>query len=124
MIERLAIARTEKPWGYELLIAKTDVYAGKVLHVAAGQTLSLQYHQRKDETIHLHSGEAVMVYRDDAGTAGEYPMKPGDSFHIPPHAVHRLRAVTDCDFFEVSTPQLEDVVRLEDSYGREGTSAP
>ncbi len=124
MIERLAIARTDKPWGYELLIAKTDAYIGKVLHVSAGHALSLQYHEQKDETIHLHSGDAVMVYHDDAGTPGEYPMKPGDSFHVPPHSVHRIRAVTDCDFFEVSTIQLDDVVRLEDSYGRQGTSAP
>jgi len=124
MIEHFVTPRTDKPWGYELLIAKTDVYVGKVLHVTAGQALSLQYHERKDETIYLHHGNATMVYHDADGKPGEFAMNPGDSFHIPPHSVHRLVAVTDCDFFEVSTPQLDDVVRLQDQYGRQGTSAP
>ena len=124
MLERFETPRTDKPWGFELLIAKTDSYVGKVLHVTAGQALSLQYHEQKDETIHLYRGEAVMVYHDAQGQRGEYAMNPGDSFHVPPHSVHRLQAVTDCDFFEVSTTQLDDVVRLEDNYGRQGTSAP
>lgn len=124
MLERFETPRTDKPWGYELLIAKTGVYVGKVLHVAAGQALSLQYHEQKDETIYLFRGEAIMVYHDDTGARGELPMRAGDSFHIPPRSVHRLQALTDCDFFEVSTPQLDDVVRLEDRYGRQGTSAP
>ena len=124
MIEQIAIQRTDKPWGYELLIAKTPQYVGKVLHVNPGQSLSLQYHLEKDETIYLFKGEAVMHYHDDQGKPQQKPMQPGVSFHVPPHAVHRLQAVTDCDFFEVSTIQLDDVVRLEDQYGREGTSAP
>lgn len=121
MIEPFAPQRTEKPWGYELLLARTDRYVGKILHVAAGHALSLQYHVQKDETIFLHAGRAVMHFHDDAGQPGARPMAPGDSFHVPPGSVHRIEAVDDCDFFEVSTPQLDDVVRLDDRYGRQGT---
>jgi oxalate decarboxylase/phosphoglucose isomerase-like protein (cupin superfamily) len=124
VIERVQPARTAKPWGYELLIARTGTYVGKVLHVTAGHTLSLQYHERKEETIHLFSGEALMVYRDDAGRPGTATMTAGDTFHVPPRSVHRLEAITDCDFFEVSTTELDDVVRLEDRYGRAAAPDP
>ncbi len=111
--------RVEKPWGYELWWARTDRYVGKLLHIAAGTQLSLQYHVRKDETIHLWSGEMVLVLQED-GRLVDHVMRAGDSYHVKPGTVHRMRAVTDCDVLEVSTPEVEDVVRVEDDYGRTG----
>jgi mannose-6-phosphate isomerase len=111
--------RVEKPWGHELWWGFTDRYVGKVLHVRAGHRLSLQYHERKDETIHLWSGELVLVLDDGEGLR-EHRMQEGESYHIAPGVKHRMIAVTDCDVLEVSTPEVEDVVRLEDSYGRAG----
>ncbi len=111
--------RVEKLWGHELWWGFTDRYVGKVLHVEAGHRLSLQYHERKDETIHLWSGELVLVL-DEGDGLREHRMQPGDSYHIRPRVKHRMIAVTDCDVLEVSTPEVEDVVRLEDSYGRAG----
>jgi mannose-6-phosphate isomerase len=110
--------RVEKPWGHELWWAQTDRYVGKLLHVKAGNQLSLQYHERKDETIHLWSGEMVLVLGEAGGALVEHRMSPGDSFHVRPGTVHRMRAVTDCDVLEVSTPEVEDVVRVQDDYGR------
>ena len=108
----------EKPWGYELHWAKTDRYVGKILHVNAGHALSLQYHNRKDETILLWAGQLLFeIEKDGALTTREMP--PGDRVHVPPKTVHRMTAIEDCDIFEVSTPELDDVVRLEDRYGRE-----
>jgi mannose-6-phosphate isomerase len=112
--------RVDKPWGYELWWGRTDRYVGKLLHVKAGAQLSLQYHVKKDETIHLWSGEMVLVLGEPGGSLAELPMRPGDSYHVKPGTVHRMRAVTDCDVLEVSTPEVEDVVRLEDDYGRKG----
>jgi mannose-6-phosphate isomerase len=120
--------RVEKPWGYELHWAKTDRYVGKVIHVNAGHALSLQYHNQKDETIFLWSGRMLF----EIGPAGSLPesnndalvkreMKVGEAVHITPKTVHRMTAIEDCDIFEVSTPELHDVVRLEDRYGREDT---
>jgi mannose-6-phosphate isomerase-like protein (cupin superfamily) len=110
--------RVEKPWGYELIWAETDQYVGKTLHVNAGQALSLQYHQEKDETIHLLSGRM----RFWVGVVGEVPtetaLEAGESFRIRPGTVHRMEAVEDCDILEASTPHLADVVRIEDRYGR------
>lgn len=117
-----------KPWGHEVIWAETPLYVGKVLHIRAGQALSVQYHERKDETIHLLSGE--MIYRvGDVGDVGgdalkEVVLRTGDSFRNEPGMVHQMEAVTDCDVLEASTPHLNDVVRLSDRYGREGTSAP
>ena len=113
----------EKPWGYELHWAKTDRYVGKLIHVNAGHALSLQYHNQKDETIFLWSGRhAVRDREGHEGTAGgpltKREMKPGEAVHVTPKTVHRMTAITDCDIFEVSTPELQDVVRLEDRYGR------
>ncbi len=112
--------RVEKPWGHELWWAHTDRYVGKLLHVKAGSQLSLQYHVKKDETIHLWSGEMVLVLGAEGGSLAEHTMRPGDSYHVRPGTVHRMRALTDCDVLEVSTPEVEDVVRLEDDYGRKG----
>ncbi len=117
--------RVEKPWGYELIWALTDVYCGKLLHVTAGHSLSLQFHRVKDESWLVQRGRA----RLELGGAGEAVLKeeiigPGEAFHYPPGTVHRITAIEDTDILEVSTPHLDDVVRLEDAYGREGTSAP
>lgn len=121
--ERSQMKRVEKPWGYELIFASTDAYVGKVLHVNLGEQLSLQYHEVKDETIYVASGLLELEIEEDDELV-RYELQPGQSRHIPPGTVHRMRALADCDVFEVSTPHLDDVVRLEDRYGREGTSAP
>jgi len=110
-----------KPWGYELIWAHTDRYVGKVLHIRAGQKLSLQFHEKKDETVHVWSGRMVLVVDEGQGFV-EREMEAGESCHISPGTRHRMIAVTDCDVLEVSTPELDDVVRLEDSYGRQRTS--
>jgi mannose-6-phosphate isomerase len=109
--------RVEKPWGHELIWAQTDRYVGKVLHVNAGQRLSLQYHEKKDETIHLWSGRLILVVDEGKGLH-ERELKPGESYHVRPGVKHRMIAITDCDVLEASTPELDDVVRLEDAYGR------
>ncbi|HXY85112.1 MAG TPA: hypothetical protein VEH52_06465 [Gaiellaceae bacterium] len=114
----------EKPWGYELVWAETGDYAGKVLFVRTGESLSLQLHREKDESWLVQSGRATLElgHAVDALTAAE--IGPGASFHFPPGTLHRLTALEDTTIVEVSTPQLDDVVRLEDRYGREGTSEP
>jgi quercetin dioxygenase-like cupin family protein len=112
------VTRVEKPWGYELRWAKTDRYVGKILHVEAGHALSLQYHDRKDETIHLYAGKMLFEIEQN-GTLTKRTMEPGESVHVTPGTVHRMTAIDDCDILEVSTPELDDVVRLEDRYGRD-----
>jgi len=120
---RVEVITVPKPWGHETIWAHTDKYVVKILHVKAGQALSVQYHNRKDETIHLLSGE--LIYRVRLGQALEdVTLKRGESFRITPNTVHQMEAVTDCEILEASTSELDDVVRLEDRYGREGTSAP
>ena len=152
MSGRVEVTTVPKPWGHETIWAKTDRYVGKILHIKAGHALSVQYHRQKDETVYLLSG--VMKYWVQTGTTGHRPqatgvpsrtagtgetpvasrqaipdltdvhLKVGDSFRITPGTIHYMEAVTDCDVLEVSTPELDDVVRLKDRYGREGTSAP
>jgi mannose-6-phosphate isomerase-like protein (cupin superfamily) len=112
------VTRVEKPWGYELHWAKTDRYVGKLIHVNAGHALSLQYHNRKDETIYLHSGRLLFEIGEQGRALASREMRPGDRVHITPRTVHRMTALEDSDIFEVSTPELDDVVRLEDRYGR------
>jgi quercetin dioxygenase-like cupin family protein len=107
----------EKPWGYELIWAHTDRYVGKVLHIKKGECLSYQYHRVKDETIRLLAGTMEIDLETD-GTKGRIRLQPGDCLHIVPGMKHRMIAVEDCDVLEVSTPELDDVVRLEDRYGR------
>lgn len=109
--------RVEKPWGYELIWAHTDRYVGKVLHINKAESLSYQYHRIKDESIHLLRGSLELEVEDN-GERMRLQLKPGDSFHIPPEMKHRMTALEDCDVLEVSTPELDDVVRLEDRYGR------
>jgi quercetin dioxygenase-like cupin family protein len=109
--------KVDKPWGYELRWAKTDRYVGKVIHVDAGHALSLQYHNVKDETILVWSGRMLFEI-EEGGQRVTREMGPGDSAHVTPGTVHRMTAIEDTDIFEVSTPELEDVVRLEDRYGR------
>lgn len=115
--------RVEKPWGHELIWAHTDRYVGKLLHIKQGHKLSLQYHQRKDETIHVQAGRLLLVVDEGRGLE-ERELGPGESYHVRPGTKHRMVALTDCDILEASTPELDDVVRLEDAYGRAGTSAP
>jgi mannose-6-phosphate isomerase len=115
------VRRVEKPWGYELIWAHTERYVGKLLHIKQGHKLSLQFHNKKDETIHVQSGTMTFVVDEGEGLV-EKTLTAGMSYHIKPLTKHRMVAVTDCDVLEVSTPELDDVVRLEDSYGRAGTS--
>src|SRR5438093_10440315 len=116
--------RVEKPWGYELWWARTDRYVGKILHVRRGESLSLQYHNVKDETILHQSGRLLLesVAQGQREELRRIEMKPGDVFHITPGTLHRMTGIEDCDTLEVSTPELEDVVRLEDRYRRKGSS--
>jgi mannose-6-phosphate isomerase len=115
--------RVEKPWGYEIVWAETERYVGKVLHIRAGHKLSRQYHERKDETFYVQTGEMLLEI-GDAAAARTMRLGPGEAFHCPPRTIHRMVATTDVDVIEVSTPDLDDVVRLEDAYGREGTKTP
>lgn len=115
-----AAVRVDKPWGHELIWANTDQYVGKILHVKAGHALSLQYHERKDETIHLLRGRMRFFVGESREDLREIALEEGQSFHVTPRTVHRMEALTDVDILEASTPHLEDVVRLEDRYGRGG----
>ena len=115
--------KVDKPWGHEIRFVCTDRFAGKVLFIRAGNQLSLQYHERKDEAFLVQQGTLELVLGCGAEQRVER-LGPGESWRIAPGTVHRFRAVTDCTLFEVSTPELDDVVRLEDDYGRQGTSAP
>lgn len=125
MSGRAEVRRVEKPWGYEIIWAHTDRYVGKILHVNAGEQLSVQYHERKDETVYLLSGEMkYWVQLPGDSVLRDQQLVAGQSFRITPLTVHYMEAITDCDVLEASTPELDDVVRMKDRYGREGTSAP
>jgi len=115
--------KTEKPWGYELLFALTPQYAGKVLFVKKGHRLSLQYHNEKDETLYIQEGKALLEIEDENGNMVKTEASPGIAFRLPPKKKHRFQAIEDTTFLEVSTPELDDVVRLNDDYGRSGTTA-
>jgi mannose-6-phosphate isomerase-like protein (cupin superfamily) len=116
-VTKADVTRVDKPWGYELHWAKTDRYVGKVIHVDAGHALSLQYHNVKDETILLWSGRMRFEITRD-GEMTTFEMTPGERVHVSPKTVHRMTAIEDCDTLAVSTPELDDVVRIEDRYGR------
>ena len=115
---RQSVRQIDKPWGYELIFAHTDRYVGKILHVDAGEALSLQLHREKDETLYLLSGEYDLEVEEN-GAMTQHSMRPGDAYRIAPNTRHRMVAGPEgCDILEVSTPELDDVVRLEDRYGR------
>lgn len=116
--------RVDKPWGHELHWAITDRYVGKLIHINAGHQLSLQYHVQKDETIFVCSGALDLLLETESGVIERHHLTPGMSAHVRPGRRHRFIAEKDTDLFEVSSPEIEDVVRLEDAYGREGTTAP
>ncbi|TMB56472.1 MAG: cupin domain-containing protein [Deltaproteobacteria bacterium] len=107
-----------KPWGHETIWARTERYAGKILHVRKGESLSYQYHRVKDETIHVIAGLVDLEVAAPETPLRTVRLGPGDGWHLPPGTRHRLTAVEDTDILEVSTPELDDVVRLEDRYGR------
>jgi mannose-6-phosphate isomerase-like protein (cupin superfamily) len=111
-----------KPWGHELIWAVTDRYVGKILHIKRGEALSLQYHREKDETIMVLSGRIALEHFEDGQAPQTTELAPRQPFHITPGLRHRMTALEDTDVVEVSTTELDDVVRLEDRYGREGTS--
>jgi mannose-6-phosphate isomerase-like protein (cupin superfamily) len=120
---RSDITTVPKPWGRETIWARTDQYVGKILHIKAGEALSVQYHKVKDETVYLLSGQLIYrIWENDKPR--DVNLQIGQAFRITPGTTHQMEAVTDCEVLEVSTPHLDDVVRLTDRYGREGTSAP
>jgi quercetin dioxygenase-like cupin family protein len=115
-----SVTRVDKPGGHEIHWARTDRYVGKIIHVRAGHALSLQYHNVKDETIYLHTGR-ILFEIDTDGTLTGREMAPGEAVHITPKTIHRMTAIEDSDILEASTPELQDVVRIEDRYGRAGS---
>ena len=115
---RIESTRVDKPWGYELRWAITDRYLGKVLHLNKGEALSLQYHEQKDECQYVIKGSLDIELGDAGGELTIRRMSPGDTLHITPGTRHRLTAIEDTDIFEVSTAEIDDVIRLEDRYGR------
>jgi mannose-6-phosphate isomerase len=116
--------RVDKPWGYELIWAHTDRYVGKVLVIEAGKRLSLQRHEIKDESILVHTGRLRLYLEDDEGVVREHELAAGEARRIPTGRIHRFEAIERCELIEVSTPELDDVIRLQDDFGREGTNAP
>ena len=115
---RFTPTRVDKPWGYEILWAHTDRYVGKILHIEPGQTLSLQYHERKHESIYVLRGRMIFRYRNEKGELAEREMIAGDAQQVPTGMVHQFDALERTDVLEASTPHLDDVVRLKDKYGR------
>ncbi len=114
----------DKPWGHEEIFAETDRYVGKLLVVKTGESLSLQFHRKKEETLRLLDGLLIIEAGPDRGALERIELRPGDVFHVPPGLLHRMEAIADSTLLEVSTPEIDDVVRLEDRYGRQGTSEP
>jgi mannose-6-phosphate isomerase len=120
----LTVRRVEKPWGHELIWAHTDRYVGKVLVIETGKRLSLQRHDIKDESILVRSGMLRLYLEDDDGVVRTHDLAAGEAMRIATGRVHRFEALDRCELIEVSTPELDDVIRLEDDFGREGTNAP
>jgi mannose-6-phosphate isomerase-like protein (cupin superfamily) len=115
--------RVEKPWGHELIWAETELYVGKILHVKAGEALSVQMHERKDETLHLLSGRMILRVGRSPDALEPVPFEQGDSYRVRPGTIHMIEAVTDVDVLEASTAHLDDVVRFTDRYGRAPSGA-
>ena len=124
MTAAFAPRRVAKPWGEELIWALTDRYCGKIITIETGRRLSLQYHEAKDEAIHVTAGRLLLLLEDDEGRDVLTELGPGDSAHVPAGRRHRYEAIERVQLVEVSTPELDDVVRIEDDFGREGTNAP
>ena len=124
MAEEGAARRVDKPWGHELIWAHTEHYVGKILVIEAGRRLSLQRHEIKDETILVMSGRLRLFLEDDGGVVRESELGAGEFRRVKTGRIHRYEAIERCELIEVSTPELDDVVRLEDDFGREGTNAP
>ena len=123
-MSKKTIERIEKPWGHELIWARTKDYVGKILHINKGHRLSLQYHEVKEETIIVGSGRMMLQIENAQGQMDDVELAAGEAHHIAVGKKHRMIALEDCDVYEVSTPHLDDVVRIEDGYGRVGTSKP
>jgi mannose-6-phosphate isomerase len=116
--------RVDKPWGHELIWILTDRYCGKLITIETGRRLSLQFHERKDEAILVVAGRLRLHLEDDAGSMTARDLGPGEFAHVPVGRRHRFEALERVELVEVSTPELDDVIRVEDDFGREGTSAP
>jgi mannose-6-phosphate isomerase len=116
--------RVDKPWGHEIIWAHADKYVGKLLVINTGRRLSFQYHEVKDEWIHVLSGRLKLSLENDDGVVEDRELGPGQGAHVPVNRRHRFTAIETCTLIEVSTPELDDVIRIEDDFGREGTSAP
>lgn len=114
----LMVRRVPKPWGHEHIWAETDRYAGKILTIRSGERLSLQFHRQKDESIYVLSGRLALTLENESGDLETHELGPGESRRIAPGRRHRFEALSDTELIEVSTPELDDVVRLEDDYGR------
>ena len=112
------VTKVEKPWGYELHWAQTENYVGKILFIKAGESLSIQYHRIKDETIFIHEGKMAFYVGTDPDALERIELTPGMAYRIPPGTIHQMEGLEDCTVLEASTPHLEDVVRLKDRYGR------
>ena len=125
-LDRFAVdvKRIDKPWGYELLYATTELYCGKVIFIRSGEQLSLQFHKKKDETIFVQLGRMELEIGEPGKPVDTEVVGPGRAFRLRPGTVHRMRALEDTTILEVSTPELDDVVRLEDRYGRADTAGP
>jgi mannose-6-phosphate isomerase len=125
-LDRFAVdvKRVDKPWGYELLYATTELYCGKVIFIRSGEQLSLQFHKKKDETIFVQFGRMELEIGEPGKPVDTEVVGPGRAFRLRPGTVHRMRALEDTTILEVSTPELDDVVRLEDRYGRADTTGP
>lgn len=109
-----------KPWGKEIWFAHTEKYAGKILHINKGHRYSLQYHEKKEETQYIYSGKVKLIYGTDTNNLQEKILTPGDKIDVKPYTIHRLEGLEDSEVFEVSTPELDDVIKLHDDYGRSG----
>jgi len=116
--------RVEKPWGHEIIWAHAEHYVGKLIVIETGKRLSFQYHEAKDEWIYVVSGRLLLTLENDAGVVEERELDPGEGAHVAVLRKHRYAAIETCTLVEVSTPELDDVVRLSDDFGREGTNAP
>jgi mannose-6-phosphate isomerase len=114
----LAPVHVPKPWGHETIWAHTEHYVGKILHVRAGESLSFQYHRRKEETMRVLSGVLALEVASEGEERRTVRLAAGEGWHLPPGTRHRVTAIEDTDILEVSTPELDDVVRIEDRYGR------